>query len=123
MVATMKDSSVKMKFQDLETITGQMVSRILVTGLKIKWTVLVFLLGKTVRNTKVTLLTTKERVKVNLYGLMVVNILVHGKQENNTVLEPTLVKKAHLNKVNGKTAVKSAGLGTTALEMMILEMT
>lgn len=89
MVATMKDSSVKMKFQDLETITGQMASRILVTGLKIKWTVLVFLLGKTVRNTKVTLLTTKERVKVNLYGLMVVNILVHGKQENNTVLEPT----------------------------------
>ena len=87
MAATTKGSSVKMKFQGLETTTGQMVSLILVTGLKIKWTVLVFLLGKMVRNTKVTLLMTRERVKVNLFGLMVVNILVHGKQENNTVLE------------------------------------
>jgi hypothetical protein len=52
----------------------------------------------------------KEKVTEFSFGPMVVNILVHGKQGNNMVLELTLVKKVSLNKVSGRTDERSVGL-------------
>ena len=53
---------------------------------------------------------TSAKVTVFLFGLMVENILVPGKQENNTVLEHILAKKVYLSKVNGRMAARLDGL-------------
>ena len=55
---------------------------------------------------------TSAKVMVFLFGLMVENILVPGKQENNTVLEHILAKKVYLSKVNGRMGARLDGLVT-----------
>lgn len=56
---------------------------------------------------------TKEKATALSSGLTVASISARGKQVNNTVKAPTLVKTASKNKASGRTDERSDGSKTT----------
>ena len=61
-------------------------------GTRIKWTALVYFVGKMAKVMKVNLLMTSVKVRELSSGLMAVSILDSGKAESSTVRVPTLTK-------------------------------
>ena len=105
----MKVNSGRMRFADMESITGQTVNFTKETGRKTKCMVLVLFLGKTASNIMVNSSTIKEKVKVLSPGAMAENILASGKQENNMEEELISARKASKRWANGKMDSRSDG--------------
>ena len=101
MAAIMRVNSIKTKSLVSVITTGQMENHTQETGQRTKWTVTVLLSGETVKNMKEISLTTREKDKALLFGLMVDSILENGKLENSTVSVLTSAKMVLQDKVSG----------------------
>lgn len=101
MAAIMRANSIKTKSLDSVITTGQMENHTQETGQRTKWTATVLLSGETVKNMKEISLTTREKDKELLFGLMVDSILENGKLENSMVSVLTSAKMVLQDKVSG----------------------
>ena len=115
-----RDSSVKMRSVGWATTTGLMANHTLVTGVRTRWTAMENYLGKMASNTLETLSMIREKDRVPLSGLMVVNILESGERVSSMALAHTLAKRASRNRDNGQMEGRSSGSRRLTEKTMVL---